>query len=103
LNKVILVIRGGPKETKMCAHLISILASTDTAFRLRLESYLRDYQSKNTTVIGLLLFSEDSEPGKQCMLEALGRTLALQPQICSVPLVIEEVATFGEKTNSEDE
>jgi hypothetical protein len=87
----------------MCAHLISTLALTDTASRLRLESYLKAYQSKNTTVVGLLLFSEDSAPGRQCMLEAWGRILALQPQICSVPLVIEEVVTYGEKTSSADE
>jgi hypothetical protein len=87
----------------MCAHLISTLALTDTASLLRLESYLKAYQSKNTTMIGLLLFSEDSKTGKQCMLEAWDRTLALQPQICSVPCLIGEVATYGEKTNSEDE
>jgi hypothetical protein len=40
----------------MCAHLISILASTDTAFRLRLESYLiKEYDGDwSITILGRL-------------------------------------------------
>jgi hypothetical protein len=87
----------------MCAHPILTLALTDTASLLRLESYLKAYQSGKTRVVGLLLFSEETGQGMQCMLEAWGRTLGLQPQICSVPLVIEEVLTFGDQISSEDE